>query len=270
MIYHTYQPHDELSSLVKFYWTLEVPFDPENEKQKIIPDGCIEMTFNLKDDIKRYINEDEFIIHPPCMIMGQRSKSYFIEPVGDVQSFAICFYPYGFANFILDPLENLVDKEVPIDQLFGTSLSTKLQRDIFMANSTDHRIKIIESFLFEQLRETTTIDQLVQKTVNSLLSTNGRKSINHLTHNSTSLRRRLERNFKSQIGLSPKRLGKIIRLQAALKLMLNENKSLTDIAYDADYFDQAHFIKDFKEIIGATPKEFFNNNQMALASLFYK
>jgi hypothetical protein len=61
--YQTYSPHPDLSSFVKFYWTLEVPFDPNNKKQKIIPDGCIEMTFNLGDGIKRFTNEVDY--HPP-------------------------------------------------------------------------------------------------------------------------------------------------------------------------------------------------------------
>ena len=122
MKYQTFQPHPDLSALVKFYWTLEVPFDPNNQKQKIIPDGCIEMTFNFKDKIKRYISENDFIIHPNSMVMGQRTKSYFIEPLGNVNSFAICFYPYGFANFVSTPLENLVDVETPIESLFGEIL----------------------------------------------------------------------------------------------------------------------------------------------------
>ena len=52
MNYQTCKPHNDLESIVKFYWTLEVPFDPKNQKQKIVPDGCIEMTFNFGDKIK--------------------------------------------------------------------------------------------------------------------------------------------------------------------------------------------------------------------------
>jgi hypothetical protein len=51
MIYNTYQPQSSLESIVKFYWTLEVPYDPNNQKQIIVPDGCVEMTFNLDDPI---------------------------------------------------------------------------------------------------------------------------------------------------------------------------------------------------------------------------
>lgn len=270
MNYQTFQPHPDLSALVKFYWTLEVPFDPKNQKQKIIPDGCIEMTFNFKDGIKRYVSEHDFIVHPNSMIMGQRTKSYFIEPLGDVDSFAICFYPYGFANFVSTPLEKLVDVETPTATLFGEVPAKTLEQKITQATSTEERIEIIEAFLFERLNQHTTIENLVKTTVDSLLATNGSSPINKILKNDLSKRRKLERDFRKQIGISPKQLGKVLRLQTALKMLLNEKESLTNIAYESEYFDQAHFIKDFKEFTGTTPKEFLDNETMALSTLFYK
>lgn len=54
-------------------------------------------------------------------------------------------------------------------------------------------------------------------------------------------------------------------------MLLNQStKSLTDIAYESDYYDQAHFIKDFKEFTGLTPKEFLKDEKMALSSILYK
>ncbi len=270
MKYQTYKPNKNLESIVKFYWTLEVPFDSQNQKQKIVPDGCIEMTFNFKDKIKRYVSENDFIVHPNAMIMGQRTESYYIEPLGDVDSFAICFYPYGFANFVSTSLEKLVNTETPIENLFGEILAKKLEQKIFQATSTQERIEIIEAFLLDRLNQNTTIENLVKTTVNSLLATNGSSSINKILKNDLSKRRKLERDFRKQIGISPKQLAKVLRLQTALKMLLDEKESLTNIAYESQYFDQAHFIKDFKEFIGTTPKEFLGNENMALCTLFYK
>ncbi|MDN5204545.1 helix-turn-helix transcriptional regulator [Fulvivirgaceae bacterium BMA10] len=270
MNYQTFQPHPDLEALVKFYWTLEVPFDPNNQKQKIIPDGCIEMTFNLGDNIKRYISDSEFILHPCAMVMGQRTKSYYIEPVGHVNSFAICFYPYGFGNFVNTPLKNLADKETPVENLFGEIPAKELEQKIIQATDTQQRIEIIETFLLNKLNDNTTVENIVRTTVDALVSTNGSTPINTILKDDLSKRRQLERNFKKQIGISPKQLGKVMRLQAALKMLLNNNENLTDIAYESEYFDQAHFIKDFKEFTGITPKEFLGDESMALSTLFYK
>jgi hypothetical protein len=245
MNYQTYQPNKDLESIVKYYWTLEVPFDPKNQKQKIVPDGCIEMTFNFGDKIKRYTSKTDFILNPNAMVMGQRTKSFDILPTGNVDTFAICFYPIGFANLVKMSLEKLVDKETPID--------------------------IIEAFFLKMLIEKNTISNIVKSTVDVLLKTNGTTHINVLLKEDITKRRQLERHFKKQIGISPKQLSKAIRLQATLNLLLNKKtETLTDIAYESEYFDQNHFIKDFKDLVGVTPKDFLYNENMALSSLFYK
>lgn len=271
MNYQTFEPHPDLRSVVKFYWTLEVPFDPQNEKQKIIPDGCIEMTFNFKDPIKKYVSDTEFIIQSNCMVMGQRTRSFDIEPVGNVESFAVCFYPFGFSCLVTEPLGNFVDQDLSLDVLFGESTASELEQTIFNAENTEERIQIMEAFLFDRLHQHSTIDHLITQTVDALLETNGRQSIGSLLQNDPSQRRTLERTFKKHIGISPKRLGRIIRLQTALKLILSEEQSLTHIAYESDYFDQSHFIKDFKELIGSTPKQLLSQKEnMRLSTLFYK
>ncbi len=271
MNYQTFKPHKDLESIVKFYWTLVVPFDPNHQKQKIIPDGCIEMTFNFGDKIKRYTSENDFILHPNAMIMGQRTKSFDILPTGNVDSFAVCFYPIGFANFVTMPLSNLVDKETPMAELFGQMEADQLEQQMIQASNTQRRIEIIEMFLLQMLNKKSTISSIVKSTVDILLKTNGTTPIHALLKDDRTKRRQLERHFKKQIGISPKQLSKAIRLQATLHVLLNKKtETLTDIAYESAYFDQNHFIKDFKDLIGVTPKEFIDNEHMALSALFYK
>lgn len=271
MDYRTFQPHPDLESLVSCYWTLEVPAENDSERQRIIPDGCIEMAFILGDDIKRYTSQDEFILQSRAMVLGQTIEPFFIEPTGYVNTFAIRFYPYGFANFVTTPIKNLANKETPIELLFGENIAKELEQKIIHATDSKQRIEIIENFLLEKLNDKTTIDNIVKQTVDALLSSNGTKSITTILKEDLSKRRQLERNFKKQIGVSPKQLGKVIRLQTALKMLLNKKTdNLTNIAYESEYFDQSHFIKDFKEFTGINPKEFLGNENMALSTLFYK
>lgn len=81
----------------------------------------------------------------------------------------------------------------------------------------------------------------------------------------------MKETLENKSGVSPKQLGKLIRLQTALKMLLNQqSENLTDIAYNSEYFDQAHFIKDFREFTGINPKEFITHENLALSALFYK
>jgi len=271
MDYQTFRPHTDLESLVKCYWTLEVPANKDSHRQRIIPDGCIEMAFILGDDIKRYTSEEEFILQPRAMVIGQTIEPFNIEPTGYVNSFAISFYPYGFANFLTTPIKNLVNKETPIEQLFGEKPAKELEQKIIQATDTIERIEIIDDFLLNKFKSEATIDSIVKSTIDTILSTKGSIPIKAILKDDLSKRRQLERNFLNQIGISPKQLGKVIRLQTALKMLLNrQSENLTQIAYDSEYYDQAHFIKDFKEFTGTNPKGFLENEKMALSSLFYK
>ncbi len=271
MNYQTFQPHQDLASLVNCYWTLEVPAAKDKERQRIIPDGCIEMAFILGDDIKRYTTKDRYILQPRAMVLGQTIEPFYIEPTGYVNTFAIRFYPYGFANFVTVPIEHLANKETPIEVLFEKNTAKALEQKIIKASDSKQRIEIIEHFLLTKLNDKTMVDTIVKHTVDALFSSKGTESITAILKEDLSKRRQLERNFKRQIGVSPKQLGKVIRLQTALKMLLHKKTdTLTDIAYESEYFDQAHFIKDFKEFTGINPKEFIGNENMALSTLFYK
>ena len=270
MNYQTFESHPDLQPLIKCHWVLEVPADVNAERQRIIPDGCLELIFMLGDDVKRFTKGDEFIIQPRAMVIGQITEPFFIQPTGFVNCFATRFYPYGFANFSSVPIINLENKETPIEFLFGEEAASELKEQIAKATDTNTRISVVENFLLTRLRNRTIIDSIVKNTIDAIMSTSGSASIKSVLKNDASKRRQLERKFIKQIGLSPKQLGRVIRMQAALHSMLNkQSESFTSIAYESEYYDQAHFIKDFKDFTGITPRDFLQDNTMTLSSLFY-
>lgn len=270
MTYTTLEPHPDLAPLVKCYWTLELPAQQNVERQLIVPDGCIEMAFILGDDIMRYTSEDDFILQPRAMILGQITRKFYIKPTGAVDSFAVRFYPYGLAGFAQVDINTLSNTETPLSVLFGKESSELLAQRVVQAGSTEARKDIVESFLLDRLRQSETIDAIVHETIEAMLETKGRGSIKEILGEDVS-RRKLERQFRQAIGLSPKQLCRVIRLQAALKMMLNrQSETFTDVAYENDYYDQAHFIRDFKEFTGTTPRRYLGAEGMSLSSEIYK
>jgi AraC-like DNA-binding protein len=149
---------------------------------------------------------------------------------------------------------------VPLEKLFGQK-GLEIEQRILNANTTTEKIQIIETFLIKLLAERKTIDNVINSTIDTIYTSNGQFSVNEFSKSSNISRRQLARKFSDSIGLSPKQLAKIIRIQTTLKALLNQEiTSLTDLAYENEYFDQAHFIKDFKEFTGLTPKEFFGDD----------
>lgn len=268
MNYQTFEPSNDLTTLIKCYWTLESETEETPEKQTIIPDGCMEMIFHYRDLYRQYTENGNSLIQPKCFVIGQLTRPLEIEPTGKIGIFSVRFHPNGFLPFTTIPIKEMENTAVSLEKLFGQN-GQEIEQQILTASSTAERIKLIEVFLLNRLTDNETIDRIVKSTVETILTANGQLTIDELSKQTNINRRQLERKFSSAIGLSPKQLSKTIRLQATLKMLLNKKfTSLTALAYENEYYDQAHFIKDFKELSGFTPKEFYGNN-LKMSSLFY-
>lgn len=268
MNYQIFDPGKDLSTLIKCYWLLESPKEENQQRQTIVPDGCMEMIFHYGDLYKQYLENGEKIIQPRCFVIGQLTRPLEIEPTGETGIFSVRFYPDGFLPFATIPIKEMENKSISLEKLFGRD-GLKIEQMILNTNLTSDRISYIEAFLQSRLASAETIDRIIKSTVETMLTANGQLSVAELSKQINLNRRQLERKFSSAIGLSPKQLSKTIRLQSTLKMLINKKfTSLTALAYQGEYFDQAHFIKDFREFTGLTPKEFYSNN-LKMSSIFY-
>lgn len=265
MDYQTFSPNPELVDFIKCYWTLTAP--SSEERQRIVPDGCMEMIFHCGDLYRQYLPDGSSIIQPRCFVFGQITQPLEIAPTGDTHIFAVRFHPNGFLPFATFSIKEMENKTTDLQTLFG-DIGRELENKVLNAVETSECIRLIESFLLTQLQSQETTDRIAALSVQTLLELNGQVSVDELADQVQVNRRQLERKFATVIGMSPKQLAKIIRLQATLKMMEEQRfNSLTELAYENGYFDQAHFIKDFKEFTGVTPSEFYAN-QLKMSTLF--
>lgn len=260
MNHQSIKPSTNLAPLIKSYWTLESLKEETPVKNTIVPDGCMKLIFHYGDLYSHYNNEGNCNVLPRCFLIGQLTQPFEVEPTGRTGTFFVCFHPNGFLPFATFPIKEMENKAVTLDKLFGEG-GEEMEQSILNANSTSDRIAIIEAFLLNRLKESKAFDNIVKSTVETILTANGQLSVDELSRQNNTSRRQLARKFSSDIGLSPKQLSKTIRLQATLKVLLTKKvTSLTDLAYESEYYDQAHFIKEFKEFTGLTPKEFYGDH----------
>jgi AraC-like DNA-binding protein len=197
---------------------------------------------------------------PHCFLIGQLTRPYVVEPLGITGTFVTRFHPEGFLPFTTLPIKDMENTAVPLSTLFGKE-GEELGDSILQARDTAARIQHIETFLLAKLTKQTAVDNIIKSAVETILRAKGQFSIQEHSQHTQINRRQLTRKFSSAIGLSPKQLSKTIRLQATLKKLLNgEVKNFTELALENEYYDQAHFIKDFKEFTGLTPKEFYGDH----------
>ena len=267
MNYQVYTPTSELQPFIKCFWSLEDERQDEPVKQRVLPDGCMEMIFHYEDLYQQYFEDGSSIIQPKSFVFGQITKYIEIAPTGISGILSARFLPDGISPFLNIPLTSFENKAVPITEIFGED-GKNLEEHVINASDNYERIKLIETFLLSKLTEQKTIDVITKSCIDLIFLSQGQIGSAELADKMKINRRNMERKFISAIGISPKQLARVARLQATLKMLEQKNvASLTEIAYENGYYDQAHFIKDFREFTGMSPKSFFAEN-LKLTSLF--
>ncbi len=255
MIYHTYNCESELQDFIKCYWTLTGALI---ETQNIVPDGCAEMIIHRGDLYRQYAEDGTFHLQPRSFIFGQITKPLMVQPEGRTEIFAVRFHPHGLAPFCSMPLSELENRAVDLRELFGDQ-GAELENAILKAADVSVIIERVEAFLWHCFLNNGSFDDRVNSAVSVILQSTGAVNIQSLASDSQVQQRQLQRMFKQRVGLSPKQLARLVRLQAAIR-QLNEGKfsTLAEMALEFNYYDQAHFIKEFKEFTGITPGEFYH------------
>jgi len=228
-------------------------------REEVIPDGMTELVFNFGSDYQRKVyNQNEFESVKGTHLVGVKSHPHIIQLNPDMDTIAVRFKPAGLSFFTNVPLNEFMDSTINADELFGKDIYD-IEDCLFNTKDKQQRIKLIEKFLLDKLcvnsKKNSTSEILY-----SIYKNPAEFKLMEYVEKNGFYYKKLERHFKELIGNSPNLIARIIRLNYAITLKLN-NKSLsfTDVAYLAGYSDQSHFIKDFYRFSNKTPKDFFNN-----------
>lgn len=166
----------------------------------------------------------------------------------------VYFTETGFTHFASHPANELFNLSLSLEDIFEKSDITETEEKLAVANSDLERIKIVEQFLESQLKDIET-DKLILEAVKLIYQSNGVICIKELNEKLLISQSPFEKRFRKVVGTSAKKFASIVRFNSVIN-NLNERKSLTEICYENNFFDQAHFIKDFKQYTGVTPENF--------------
>jgi AraC-like DNA-binding protein len=267
MNYIEVKPPKILSGYVKCFWILESDGIPDgHSKEKILPDGCMELIFNFGDYYKEH-RQGHSEIQPRSFVYGQITKFIEVSPTGKTGIIAVRFYPNGAEVFLQVPVNELTNKAVSTYDILGKD-SGELEEKIVTAKNNRSRIEILQNYLICRLKKYYTYDYIIAECLKRIEKSGGTITVESLSEKYNISTRHLERKFISIVGMSPKLFSRIIRFQTIFKLLKTKQiNSLTALALESGYYDQAHFIRDFKNFTGINPKTYFNQEHQ-LSSYF--
>ena len=254
MRYYTIPPPASLARYIRCFWVLE---NDEAYIYRSIADGSAEMVFHYNGVFDEIMPSLKIERSFTSGVHGQSRKvRRFIINKG-FGIFGVYIYPFALAQLFSIPAPELSDEMPDIITMLGQE-GKDLEEKIMLAKSNRERVNIMIPFFEKRLNAVEKANDAVEHVIKQVIQTNGMVNINSLADNCFLSRRQFERNFKDNAGFSPKLYARIIRFQSATKEYGNKHKSLTRIAYNCGYYDQSHFIHDFKEFSGFHPKEYFH------------
>jgi len=162
----------------------------------------------------------------------------------------------GFAELFTQSPHELAGTSIPLEELVSRSETERIAAAIRNATDDEARVSLVERFLLAR-RLHRRADTLVSAAVRAIHMTHGSTRIAALASQLDISQDRLEKRFRHRVGLSPKRIASIVRLRHAIGLH-RPGLPLAQLSADAGYFDQSHFIREFKSILGQTPQRFFD------------
>jgi AraC-like DNA-binding protein len=251
MLIEKFAPRACLKPFVQNYLIIESENGMQN---KILPGASIVMSFRIRGSVS-FLEEGRPKVLPAAGITGIRKLPRTVSYSPGAATLLVMFAEGGAAAFFHEPMHKLFETNLALTDLMDDAALRVLEDRLFEAQTHRQRIALVETFLLSRLRGPST-DPLIAETLRKIQAAGGRTRIRELLQGMPISRDTFEKRFRTVVGTSPGRYGEIVRMRKLIDAYSPE-KTLTEIAYQAGYFDQAHFIKNFRTFTGQTPGEFF-------------
>lgn len=257
MRYKEFRPGSFLENYVQCYFVCETDTAVFTE-DKVFASGFIEIMFNLGSDGPQQIKNGNAIKQPDIQLWGQTIHPFTFASFGKHSMLGIRFFTHTAACFFDEPIEQFNDRVIDFKDIGGKE-AVLLYSKLLEAKSIDRRIELVEEFLLHKLSLAVNKFNrltLVNSIMNDLTRDDFFENINSVASRYGISSRYLQKIFLNYSGLTPNLFSKIARFQNTLHLIAGKNLPLTTIAHKCGYFDQSHFIKDFKFFTGLAPSRF--------------
>ena len=260
------KPTPLLSGIVRHFLLIE---SDAQSTMRIFSDGNTGVVFNYGDPLF-YQNE----MHsgpaplPASFLYGQLDTYRNVWIQGRIRLLIAVLHPFGAAALFKIPASELRNQIIGCGDFFGTHVES-VNDQIASSPAIHDKIRAAEHFLLTHLQNPSQYNTLVTQAIDIIHSQNGVISVAELTTMTGATERQLQRKFEEQIGISPKRYTGITRMQYALRMLRTKSAhlSLAGVACESGFFDQAHLIREMKNLSGLTPGQYLSPQNVLAANL---
>lgn len=243
-------PTDRLKPYVKH---LVISENATENIYKVFPSTSLVIGFQYRGQLAT-VNGSKETNLATAGITGISDSFKIFRNLIDTGTILVYFTEAGLTYFTSKPANELFNQSISLENIFDKSKINETEEKLSFAKTDRQRIHIIEQFLLSQLKDIQS-DKLIVEAVKLIYESKGTIRIKELNEKLFISQSPFEKRFRKLVGTTPKKFASIVRFNSVLN-DLNKIKSLTDICYENNFFDQAHFIRDFKQYTGDTPETF--------------
>jgi len=255
LVFRRYVPQPPLAAFVEAFYLSEGDV-PLHSKDRRLPDGSMELVINLHEDsIRVYDREhsDQARSFRGCVLSGAHSEFSVLDTSTLVSTIGIHFKPGGASAFLPIPATELSNQVIELSSLWGAA-ATDLREQLCATDRAETRFHLLEESLLAHTNELASSHAAVAFALAEFQVVDERHSIAEVTAQLGLSPKRFIQVFSEVVGLTPKLFCRVLRFQDVLH-MINRGQHIewANIAMACGYYDQAHFIHDFKAFSGLTP-----------------
>lgn len=200
--------------------------------------------------------------HPAVIVCGPLSRRIAdIRSSGRYRAFIVLFKATGYFRLFGIPPMELADRVSDARDVIGPAV-TVVHEQLCSAKTFAGMAEVVDRYLLSRLTHGNL--HPVHGIAERLVSSGGHANLRRLAESSGLSTRQVERKFFEQIGITAKRYARLTRFRNAARLKARDQAlSWTDVSQAAGYYDHTHLVKDFRELVGATPSEYLRSIAVA-------
>jgi AraC-like DNA-binding protein len=253
------EPHFLLKSYIEKMWVFESSGKmPVDDMKLVVPNGNIKLTVSYQNGIVAAVNGKTFASKEhDITLTGLIDVPVILDVEDDVatETIGIEFNPQGAYRFFHFTLNDIQNKIYSLSDVLG-NVGKRLTEQIDNTTSAQQKIVLLQQFLLKQL-SLQHEDLIFEYCIEKITASKGRITIKELEKKTGYSGRWLNIKFNDKLGVSPKNLSSIIRFSHCYQAFINQDKrSFSRNDFYEFYYDQSHFIKDFKRFTGLPPAKF--------------
>jgi AraC-like DNA-binding protein len=248
-------PSHTLKPYVKGYWVFTTEKDMTN--QTFFPSGYIDFAVNISNGSASTVINGRPIDMPKVEVLGQLTKPTRLTATKGISVLIARIFPFANALFFPNPIAEFTNDSVDLEGVLGKE-SSEFYNRLIHAGTIEQQVRELDLFLLQRLHKSRKLNNKINilERICSHIGAEGELFNMKLLANKYGFSERyIQQLFLDNVGLTPRSFFHIQRFNKSLQLIHSSKTPLTEIAYDCGYFDQAHFIKEFKKFTGLTPSE---------------